>query len=672
MSADEQAPARLRRADSFLGVHFDFHAGEDCVEIGRDVTHRMVDAIIDAVRPDYVQCDCKGHSGLSSYPTRVGNPAPGFVKDQLRIWREATARRGVALYVHYSGVWDAEAVGRNPGWARVAADGKPDAKITSVFGPYVRELMIPQLIELADEYGVDGVWVDGDCWAVQPDYSPAALAAFREATKIEPAPCGPEAAHFFEFLEFAREGFREYLRAWVDALHERAPGLQVASNWAFSTMMPEPVTAAVDFLSGDYSPADSVNTARLEARYFAQQGRPWDLMAWGFSHRWSEGKTASSIKTAVQLMQEAAVVLSAGGGFQVYFQQKRDGSISLWPMEVMAEVARFCRDRQEICHDARPKPVPQVALVLSGPAHYRKSRAVFNTGDGTLVPLAGVLNCLLDSQLSVEVAGEHHLAGRMGEYPLVVLPEWEYLAPGFKDELEGYARAGGSLLVIGPRAADLFAEELGVEFAGDEEDGAAYLAHAGAMAGLVTRFRVAGLPGGAEPFGALHRENDMASPSTPAASVARLGDGMIAGVYLDLGERYRRARTALVRRFLGDLVRRLFPAPAVEVAGSRYVDVALNRIGGLPAGRHGADGEMLALNLVNTAGPHHDANVHTFDEIPPVGPLDVLLRTGRPPRRVTLLPGGKPLEFTFAEGAARLTVPRLDIHAVVLVEQAGA
>lgn len=64
--------ARLRRADSFFGLHYDFHAGEDCKEIGKSVTRGMIRELCRTVKPDYLQCDCKGHRGLSSYPTKVG------------------------------------------------------------------------------------------------------------------------------------------------------------------------------------------------------------------------------------------------------------------------------------------------------------------------------------------------------------------------------------------------------------------------------------------------------------------------------------------------------------------------------------------------------------------------------------------------------------------------
>ena len=133
--ATAQPPKRLQRADSFLGIHFDFHAGPDCTEIGKNTTPAMVENIINLVHPDYLQVDCKGHRGLSSYPTKVGNPAPGFVGDPLRVWREVTAARGVALYMHYSGVWDSEAIMRHPDWAVINADGKTNSNATSFFSP---------------------------------------------------------------------------------------------------------------------------------------------------------------------------------------------------------------------------------------------------------------------------------------------------------------------------------------------------------------------------------------------------------------------------------------------------------------------------------------------------------------------------------------------------------
>jgi lysophospholipase L1-like esterase len=642
-------PQRLKRSESFFGIHFDFHAGRDCTEIGKNTTRAMIENIIQQVHPDYLQIDCKGHPGLSSYPTKVGNRAPGFVGDPLRLWRQVTAEHGVALYMHYSGVWDSEAIRLHPDWGVVNADGKPNDRATSRFGPYADKLLIPQLRELAGEYGVDGAWVDGDCWASVPDYSEAARRAFRAATGIESVPRKPGEPHWFEFLQFHREAFRQYLRHCLAEVKKTHPDFQYCSNWAFTDHMPEPVSAPLDFLSGDYAPHDSVNSARLSGRYLTRQGTPWDLMAWSFSR----GKTQDgrNQKTAVQLQREAAVVLALGGGFQAYFKQKRDGSIYDERVPVMAEVAQFCRARQALCHHA--VQVPQVALLFSTAAHYRKSNGLFARD---LARMSGALQALLEGQQSVELLGEHHLTGRLAEYPLIVVPEWEYLEPAFKDELVAYVKDGGNLLLIGPRTAALFETELGVTLedqpvaAGDDR-----LAYDGALVAISGQRQAVKLGPECTPFGQLQPADTGASSVQPAASLREFGRGKIAALYFTFGQDYGKTRNELSRRFLNDLVRQLFPRPMVEVKGTPDVDVVVNRLGG-----------RLAVNLVNTAGPHQHEPV--LDSIPPIGPLDITIRQAARPAKVTLEPNGTPLSFEHREGEIHLTVPRVAIHEILVVE----
>ena len=79
-------------------------------------------------------------------------------------------------------------------------------------------------------------------------------------------------------------------------------------------------------------------------------------------------------------------------------------------------------------------------------------------------------------------------------------------------------------------------------------------------------------------------------------------------------------------------------------------------------------GGRLHVHLVNTAGPHEDVDVYAFDEIPPVGPLDVALRLPAPPTRIVRQPAGEALPFTMRDGRAVVTLPRLEIHDVLVVE----
>ena len=146
-------------------------------------------------------------------------------------------------------------------------------------------------------------------------------------------------------------------------------------------------------------------------------------------------------------------------------------------------------------------------------------------------------------------------------------------------------------------------------------------------------------------------------PYEPAGSIRKYGQGKIAAIYLNLGERYSNAATSVSRDFLNAMVRELFPQPLVEVRGSHYVDVTANR----------KDGK-LAINLVNTSGPHANDKVYVFNEISPVGPLDVFIRIAKKPRWVSLEPEGKAVDYRYSDGKISLTLPRLDIHDIIVVE----
>ena len=647
---DTGFPPRLKRAESFFGIHFDFHAGPDCTEIGKNTTREMIEDFIKQVGPDYVQIDCKGHRGMSSYPTRVGNPAPGFVSDPLLLWRQVTAEQGVALYMHYSGVADEEAIIKHPAWAVISGGGKLNKRATSLFGPYADSLMIPQLRELAGDYGVDGAWVDGDCWSAQPDWSEPARKAFREATGVEAMPRRQGDPHWMEFLEFNRDAFRRYLHHYITEVKKTNPGFQVCSNWAFVDHMPEAVSAPVDFLSGDLKPDDSVNSARFSARYMARQGKPWDLMPWSFSLKAAPPEKFRD-KTAIQLQREAAVVLAMGGGVEVYFRQTRDGAIreAKDRVPVMADVSRFCRARQELCHHA--EPIPQIGLLYSTADHYRRIKGLFRRD---LAPINGTLQALLEGQHSVEVLGEHQLAGRMNDYPLIIVPECKYLETSFKDDLRGYVKAGGNLLLIGPETAAMFEAELKVMSNAGPDAESRFLSYAGKVLPIEGLTKAVRLGPGVQPFGRIRATKHAGSGQAPAASITSSGRGRIAATYFNFSEGYLKAENELARRFLSDLVRELFPRPLVEVKGSPHVDVSVIRKGG-----------KLLVNLVNTAGPHREAGVLT--RIPPVGPLTVIIRQDSRPAGVVLEPSGKPLAFDFTDGKVRVTVPNVSIHEVIVI-----
>lgn len=651
--------AAIPRKDAFFGLHFDLHPQATDTSLGADISEENIRALLKRVRPDFVQYDCKGHAGWAGYPTAVGWASPGIVNDSLAVWRKATRDLGVGLYIHYSGVWDSKAIAEHPEWARVGANGKRDPNATSVFGPYVDELLIPQLKEVTTKYGLDGVWADGECWAAQLDHSPRALAAWTAETGYQDAPKDRSDPRWLAWKMFHRRAFERYLAHWIDALHAANPALQLTSNWMYTSFAPKPVEAKLDFLSGDYSPSLSVDRARVEARYLASTGMPWDLMAWGFDKGQGLGW---SIKPAEHLMQEASVVLMQGGGFQIYHTPTRSGRI-VEPIIAQEEaVAAFCRAREAASH--KSASVPQVALLLSSESFWDRSDAVFSPGDA-FVELEGALHALLNLHYSVDILAEHQLRSRLREYPLVVVPDSHKLTSEFRQALTDYVVAGGNLLLLGEKCARLFEPILGARLEGEPAKRTGELAAAPGpedrAAGRVTSadgvWQKVALSS-ARAAGFIYPTRDVRKDGEIAATVNDFGKGKVAAVFGPVASIYFRSHHPWLRDVIGGLAAELFPDPAVKVGGPATIDVSL---------RTTRDGR-LSVHLLNTTGMPLPDRYGFADLIPAVENVRVTVKTPSRPAAVTWVPEGGKLDWSWADGFLEVTIPRLEIHGVVVIE----
>jgi len=642
----------IARKDAFFGLHFDLHPQETDTSLGADISEDNIRDLLTRVKPDYVQYDCKGHAGWTGYPTEVGWASPGIVKDSLAVWRKATRDLGVGLFIHYSGVWDFKAVKEHPDWARVGPDGKRDQNATSVFGPYVDKLLIPQLEEVTAKYGLDGVWADGECWGAQLDYSPRALAAWRKETGYRDAPKDRTDPRWLEWKIFNRRAFESYLCHWVDALHAANPALQLTSNWMYTTFAPKPAVAKLDFLSGDYSPSLSVDSARVEARYLASTGMPWDLMAWGFD----KGKDLGwSIKPAEHLEQEASVVLMQGGGFQIYHNPTRSGYLVEPVIAQEASVAEFCRAREEASH--KSTSVPQVALLLSSESFWDRSDAVFAPWGDVFTDLQGALHVLLNLHYSVDILAEHQLLPRLKEYPLVIIPDSHKLTAEFRKALTDYVEQGGNLLLLGEKSARLFEPVLGASLDGAPEQRVVELGSESGVTSANGEWQKV-KPTTAKAAGFIYPTRDTRRDGQVAATINSFGKGKVGAVYGPVSSIYFRSHHPWLRDFVGGLTRELFPDPAVKVDGPYGLDVSL---------RTTRDGK-LSVHLLNTANMPLPDRYGFTDFIPPLESIRLTVKTAAKPRSVAWVPDGGSLDWSWSGGRLTVTISKLKIHGVIVIE----
>lgn len=669
-----------KRKDSVFGIHMDYHAKPEYGLQGVNLKEEDIRRICRELKPDFIQIDCKGHPGWASYPSKIGNAMPEFAQDTLALWRRVTREEDVALYMHYSGVYDIRYCEEHPEDTAVDANGTPIRGATRLDCSYVDDLMIPQLLELAGEYQVDGVWVDGDCWMANADYSEASLAKFQQETGIDLAgqkPGKPGDPYYDEYREYQRELYRKFVRRYVDAVHEKYPDFQIASNWAFSDHMPEAVCANVDFLSGDLTHKNSYRSAQYAARVLAQhEGHPWDLMSWNF--RIAVGQQSACVpKHPKQIMQEAAIVIALGGAYQNYLTQFKDGSPDMVGLCNLKPLAEFVRERQPFCF--RGTPVHQAALLLSTYDRSKESFRLYSrTGYEKIMGLSALLS---DIGQSLEIVYEDTLEKFLDEYKMIVIPElYRGLEQNTIQMLLDYAKNGGKLVLVGKNTCKIFAEagapfgvkawdeffkpgekaydnggETGHGKAGEERQKAYFLTLDGLHFGaLFAPCEIVAENAVEKAY--LHQ--DPGTAGVPLAAIMPYGSGSVAAVGFDVGTQYVSGTQYIQRDLMKNIADSLYvPMVKIESVCGRLELVVQRK-----------DGKLM-IQLVNAGGNHADLNCATDDYIPPVVDIELSIELTRKPAKLILQPEGRELPFTYENGRACVSVPRVELHSILEVAE---
>jgi len=679
---------QVSRKEAFFGFHYDAHfwsLDKKGFEKGGDVTEEMVEKLIRETKPDYIQYDGTS-GGYANFLTKTGWTYPLLKKDPLAVFRKVTARYGIPLLVEWMGIYDERAAELHPDWVSVDAEGKPyprpynaKAFLMSTFSPYDEEIFIPHAKEAIDAYDLDGFWIDGDSWIVKPDWSERAQKAFTAGTGIKKIPRKPGDPHWHEWMAFHRRQYVEHATKIVNALQAHRPGFETIIIWLYLTNSPEPIEVPVNYIGGDIPSGGfyhgEANCIRLQSRYLASYGMPWDLQPWGTDRGENCG---FSVIHACDLMQEAAIVISQGGGFQIDWGVPSGtagpnvatptyaGWWDDWIIKIIAEVGRFCRARQAVSH--RSVTVPQVALLLSSTSYFdRLDKEGLLYAPGSLASpdglqpiseyreLRGVLHALLELHYSVDVLAEHQIQGKMSGYPVIVLPECEVLTDEFRTALLDYAKNGGALLAIGAATSGLFKQHLGVTFNGESAMEQTYV-YSREMQGWLGGVWQDVTPTSARCVGVRYPNSDTRKNSKCAATVAKVGKGTIAAIYGPLGDVFSRSHNPSIRNFLGDVVSQIFQ-PMVHLSGPPCVDLVLRR-----------KDNKLMVHLINTVGKYWAPNNNVPDYIPPVGPLEVKVQLRKQPSKVSLLPADVKISSKWNKGELRMKVPKLEIHNVIVIE----
>ena len=634
-----------KRKNYKLGIHFDFHARPWMV-VGDLYSPESIEKMLDAVKPDFVQCDTKGHAGLSSYPTKVGYPAQEIRHDILKLWRDLTQKRGIALYAHHSGFYDIKAAKEHPEWAVVDENGNVSSEFVSIFSAFADELLIPQLKEIARDYKLDGAWIDGECWGLKLDYSENAKRAYFKATGKEIPKRDDE--DFENYRAFLRQSFEKYVEYYISEVKKEFPDFEITSTWIFSDFMQKKVSAKVDFLSGDYSASNSVNSARFSARCLDAQNMPWDLMAWGQNTipvAWVADDRQN--KSAVQLMQEAAVVVSLGGCFEFFDILYGHGAyVQEWMIEDWGKVGKFVRERAPWCFNTLP--LHEVGVILPEIPIDKKSDFLYTNGCGVS---KGWTFALQDCGFSTEIILSDDYE-KLTNFSTVVLPRADIMNPQMLTSIIEFVENGGNL-VCDVDSVKYFEKFLNFEPEIKEQllfvNGGGKLASVKARAILLSQ---------ESENNVMFLDNHYLAKGYAPFKIVDFGKGKFIFNLFDFGVPYLQNKSTPMQRYLKSLFENFGVTSIVKTNYSPYIDVSLRK----------KDDEII-VNLINMLGAHNETTVREFDFIPPLHNVEIEIKCESNPKSVKLIPENVDCDFTYQDKVIKLKLEKLEIHSAIIIKE---
>jgi len=352
-----------------------------------------------------------------------------------------------------SASWDPE---RGEHW--LAPHKENTWELTSLFSPYVDQVLLPQLAELVARYPIDVLWLD-IFWIDHghPDYNPYARGRFRADMGRDLLPMAEDPDFRATVAYFRSEGRRirericDHVRA---AARQAGHATHIAVNWAHTPLAPTPRPVGapptdVDILSCDVvqGVCGNVHELGLHARSFASLGLPSDVISTNFRW-WGEW----DMKPLEALFREAAITIANGSTYYIYEYAYPDGRFEPGRVAHVRAVADWVAARQEVfrrtARAQRSRPQAEITVLLSTQTNEEATsehwvRECFES-------LEGASRLLQTTARAFQICDEARLATHLANCHLLVLPHVATLSDATAQQIGEWVEAGGTVLVVGP------------------------------------------------------------------------------------------------------------------------------------------------------------------------------------------------------------------------------
>lgn len=634
-------------------------------------------------------------AGYSYYPTRIGTIHPGLECDFTGQLSRALKERGLRCLVYFNLGQERRLHRTHPEWIvnRDPGGRVPDpASLGDVASmcqrtPYLDESGIPQMLELIEQYDVDGFFVDifmhqtleGVC------YCPSCAAGFRRDTGSA-LPQGDGDPQAFAYRRWANSTFGAVVERTFQALAARKSEVLLLINWGYMARFPVKPPPFIRQLTWD-TPVPKVGNFAwnfsFESRYLSTlKDVTWSVMNTR-GNNWME----YSLREPEALLQEGATTLAAGGGS--YLADVGHPSGKLDPA-VYALFARVNRRRLELEPFAQGcQPVPDVAVLHSADSVWSKAPckpAPAWTPGPAYHSVCGAHKALVEGHVQTALLNSDTLPEALDQYRALILADQRILSDRECEAIRHFVEQGGGLVAFAgtgirdvenrPLADFALAEVLGVRCGGLTPYSTAYLrvpaepaipgvpAMEVQVVGPSVRLEAVqartllefvppyeGLTGGTPPS-ALQAEG-------PGVTLNTWGQGKAVCCAMDLCAALFTEATPALRKLI------LWLLDLVHPQAQRTISVENAPISVEVFYNH--RGRQRFVHLVNYGGDKRETGTPQAQDFPALRDIGISIALDAPPR-VREVPAGTPVAVEYAHGRARFMVSLLGAHVAYCID----
>lgn len=648
----------------FRQVHLDFHTSEKIPAIGADFSKEQFKEMLKLGHVNSITVFAKCHHGWSYYPSQVNPIHPQLKIDLLSLQLEACKELGVLAPIYISAGFDEKEVLLHPEWLLVSPEGTEKSIFTS---PHYHTLclntsyldrLIAQVEEVMTRFDPCGIFLD--IVNVRPCVCAACV---KEMLKKGLDPNKEE-----DIQKQAEDVYAHYLKSVEKAVRKYSATCKIFHNSGHIAHGRRDLAGYDTHFELESLPTGGwgYDHFPMSAAYVRTLGKEYLGMTGKFHTTWGE---FGGFKHPNALLYETSLSLACGAAISIGDQLHPGGKMNPSTYELIGKAFKQVEEKEPYCAGA--KNLSDVA-VLSSEAFYGQGRnhpgADSNAGANRILLESKILFDFIDWEASFD------------SYKVLILPDCITLTTKQAERLNAFMQKGGKILLTGESGMDLkktkYLLDIGAKYAGKTPYTPDYLVPAfntvngkteyvmytpgqlyEVVSGSVFAYRQAPYFNRA-PFSFSshqHTPNNPQASLHPAAFFYRNLACIGWNVFADYAAKGELVVKELVRHAVFALL-----------GQERSVSTNLPDRGVITVTKQG---KRKIVHLLFAYTSLRGKNIEVVEDAVPLYDISVSLRCSKAPLRVYLAPQKEELPFTYENGLAHFTVPRLLLHQMVAVEE---